>query len=93
MPRAKCKWRATEATRAVRAVEKATGRPVTGCEYRRSGNEQNIPAGSHGLIPNVAGANTFLAAEHGKTLTRHFALGRQWKAPSSLGPSCITVHR
>jgi hypothetical protein len=44
-------------------------------------------------IPNVAGANRFSAAEHGKILTRHFALGRQWKAPSSLGPSCITVSR
>lgn len=37
MPRARCKFRETEMTRAVRAVEKATGKPVARVEVDQMG--------------------------------------------------------
>jgi hypothetical protein len=45
MPRAKCKWRQTEMTRAMRAVEKATGKPVARVEIDQTGKIIVFPGG------------------------------------------------
>ena len=44
MPRANCKWRQTEMTRAMRAVEKATGKPVARVEIDQAGKIIVFPA-------------------------------------------------
>jgi hypothetical protein len=45
MPRAKCRWLGTEMTRAVRAVEKATGKPVKRVEIDQTGKIIVFPGG------------------------------------------------
>ena len=44
MPRAKCLFRRTDATRAVRAVELATGKPVARVEIDQAGKIIVFPA-------------------------------------------------
>ena len=45
MPRAKCLFRRTDATRAVRAVELATGKPVARVEIDQAGKIIVFPSG------------------------------------------------
>jgi hypothetical protein len=48
MPRARCKFRGTELTRACRAVEKATGKPVARVEIDQAGKIIVFPGGNDG---------------------------------------------
>jgi hypothetical protein len=45
MPRPRCKWRETEVTRFVKAVEKATGKPVKRVEVDATGKIIAFPGG------------------------------------------------
>jgi hypothetical protein len=51
MPRAKVKWRETEMTRAVRAIEKATGKPVQRVEVDSTGKIIVFPGGDDETAP------------------------------------------
>ena len=57
MPRAKCKWRQTEMTRAMRAVEKATGKPVARVEIDQTGKLSCSPAATTSLTPRPCATN------------------------------------
>jgi hypothetical protein len=51
MPRAKVKWRETEMTRAVRAIEKATGKKAKRVEIDQTGKIIVFPGGDDETAP------------------------------------------